>query len=151
MLTKSPVANQNLVPEPGAAFPPESTARRADETRRSVIPWAFFDSRPINPVRPPRPSANLRALARTAGARYAIAIAMADELTIIYEQGQNGWWIATIPEVPGAFSQGATRDEARANVLDALHELMAARRERALQARPEPLDLERLSLTATVR
>ncbi len=76
---------------------------------------------------------------------------MADELTIIYERGQDGWWIATIPEVPGAFSQGATRDEARANVLDALHELMAARRERALQAKPGPLDLERLTLSATAQ
>jgi predicted RNase H-like HicB family nuclease len=53
---------------------------------------------------------------------------MPDELTIIYERGEQGWWIATIPEVPGAFSQGRTKEEARANVLDALTELMAARR-----------------------
>jgi predicted RNase H-like HicB family nuclease len=48
---------------------------------------------------------------------------MPDELTIIYERGEQGWWIATIPEVPGAFSQGRTKEEARANVLDALSEL----------------------------
>lgn len=74
---------------------------------------------------------------------------MSDQLTIIYERGLNDWWIATIPEVPGAFSQGATREEARENVLDALHELMAARRERALQEKPGPVDLERLSLSTS--
>ena len=58
---------------------------------------------------------------------------MPKELTIIFERGQDGWWIATIPEVPGAFSQGRTKEEARANVLDALNELMVARREMARQ------------------
>lgn len=57
---------------------------------------------------------------------------MPKELTIIFEQGQEGWWIATIPEVPGAFSQGHTKEEARENVIDALAELMAARRKLAL-------------------
>lgn len=54
---------------------------------------------------------------------------MPRELTIIYEPAEGGWWIATIPEVPGAFSQGRSKAEARANVLDAVSELMAARRE----------------------
>lgn len=62
-------------------------------------------------------------------------VVMASELTIIYEKGGDGGWIATVPEVPGAFSQGATREEARENVLDALDELMAARRELALRER----------------
>ena len=54
---------------------------------------------------------------------------MPNELTIIFELGRDGWWIATIPDVPGAFSQGKTKEEARANVLDAMAELMAARGE----------------------
>lgn len=41
------------------------------------------------------------------------------EPTIVYEEG-DGWIVASIPEVPGVFSQGRTRDEAHANVLDAL-------------------------------
>ncbi len=77
---------------------------------------------------------------------------MTDELTIIYERGDDDWWIATIPEVPGAFSQGKTREEARENVLDALHELMAARRERALAEKTAAaLDIDRLSLIASAR
>ena len=41
-------------------------------------------------------------------------------MTILYEQGDNGWVIASVPEVPGTRSQGRTREEARANVIDAL-------------------------------
>jgi predicted RNase H-like HicB family nuclease len=50
------------------------------------------------------------------------------QLTIIFETGEDGFWIATIPGIPGAFSQGRTQDEARKNVLDAMNELMEARR-----------------------
>lgn len=42
------------------------------------------------------------------------------EPSIVYEDAEDGWIVASIPEVPGVFSQGRTRDEARANVLDAL-------------------------------
>lgn len=40
--------------------------------------------------------------------------------TIVYEEDEDGWIVASIPEVPGVFSQGRTRAEARADVLDAL-------------------------------
>lgn len=42
------------------------------------------------------------------------------KLTVVYEPGEEGWIIASIPEVPGALSQGRTRQEARENVIDAL-------------------------------
>ena len=42
------------------------------------------------------------------------------QMTICFEQGEDGWLVASVPEVPGTHSQGRTRDEARANVLDAL-------------------------------
>lgn len=42
-------------------------------------------------------------------------------LTIVYETDpESGWIVASIPEVPGANSQGRTREEAREMVLDAL-------------------------------
>ena len=44
-------------------------------------------------------------------------------LTVQYEDGQDGWIIAQIRELPSAMSQGRTREEARDNVLDALQEL----------------------------
>lgn len=39
------------------------------------------------------------------------------------------WWVASAVEIPGAFSQGKTIEEARENLLDAVRELMLARRE----------------------
>ncbi len=46
--------------------------------------------------------------------------------TIVFQDagGDDGWVMATIPEYPGAISQGATRDQARETVLQALRELV---------------------------
>jgi predicted RNase H-like HicB family nuclease len=42
-------------------------------------------------------------------------------LTVTYDEpDEDGWIVARVIEVPGAISQGRTREEARANVLDAL-------------------------------
>lgn len=75
---------------------------------------------------------------------------MPKELTIIFERDAE-WWIATIPEVPGAFSQGRSKEEARENVLDALNELMIARRELALRERGTDSEHEPLPLSTTAR
>ena len=48
-------------------------------------------------------------------------------VTIVYDQGEDGWVVASIPEVPGANSQGRTREEARANVIDALRGILELR------------------------
>ena len=54
-------------------------------------------------------------------------------LTIVYESDPDSDWIvASIPEVPGANSQGRTKEEAREMVLDALaglSELRSSERE----------------------
>lgn len=71
---------------------------------------------------------------------------MTNEFTIIYERGAEGGWLATIPEVPGAFSQGQSKVEARENVLDALNELMMARRELALNGRSSASEVESVSI-----
>jgi predicted RNase H-like HicB family nuclease len=48
------------------------------------------------------------------------------QLTITYEEpDEEGWIVASVLEVPGALSQGKTRDEARANVIDALRLMLA--------------------------
>jgi predicted RNase H-like HicB family nuclease len=49
---------------------------------------------------------------------------MSDQLslTIVYEPGDDGWITVSIPEVPGVFSQGRTRAEAREMVLSALND-----------------------------
>ncbi len=47
-------------------------------------------------------------------------------LTIVFEQDDD-WVVASIPEVPGAHSQGETRDEARENVIEALRGILELR------------------------
>lgn len=61
-------------------------------------------------------------------------------MTIVFEQGDDGWTIASVPEVPGTHSQGRTRAEARANVIDAL-ETMLTPDEDLATADTEPLVL----------
>lgn len=48
------------------------------------------------------------------------------ELTIRFEAGDTGFVIASIPEVPGAISQGRTRAQARSNVIGALRLILSA-------------------------
>lgn len=49
-------------------------------------------------------------------------------INVVFERDED-WWVATAVEIPGAFSQGKTIDEARENLLDAIRELLFARRE----------------------
>ncbi|MGH3003568.1 MAG: type II toxin-antitoxin system HicB family antitoxin [Gaiellaceae bacterium] len=42
-------------------------------------------------------------------------------LTIAFDEpDEDGWVVARVVEIPGALSQGRTREEARENVIDAL-------------------------------
>jgi predicted RNase H-like HicB family nuclease len=65
-------------------------------------------------------------------------------LTITYDEpDEEGWIVARVVEVPGALSQGRTRDEARENVIDALRLMLSPDDEDANVAagRSEQLDL----------
>jgi predicted RNase H-like HicB family nuclease len=48
-------------------------------------------------------------------------------LTILYEEGDDGWIVSSIPEVPGVLSQGRTKEEAREMALDALAGMLELR------------------------
>ena len=52
---------------------------------------------------------------------------------VVYEDAEDGWIMASVPQVPGAFSQVRTREQARENVRDALRELLLARAQDAPQ------------------
>lgn len=66
-------------------------------------------------------------------------------LTVVYEDGGDGWIVASVPEVPGALSQGRTRAEARENVIDALRGILELRFGEHALSEPasdsEPLEL----------
>lgn len=56
------------------------------------------------------------------------------DFTISYDSpDEEGWIVARILEVPGAISQGRTREEARDNVLDALRTVLTPDEELAGQ------------------
>lgn len=65
-------------------------------------------------------------------------------LTIAFEEpDEDGWIVASVLEVPGALSQGRTRDEARENVVDALKLMLSPDDDdaRIADGRNEPLEL----------
>lgn len=51
--------------------------------------------------------------------------------TAIFERGEDGWPVATCPEVPGATSQGETIEEARENLKEAIEPVLEVMREDA--------------------
>jgi predicted RNase H-like HicB family nuclease len=54
-----------------------------------------------------------------------------EPFTAIYERTEDGWWVASVPEIPGAHSQGRTIEEAREMIKDAVRLLLEVRREDA--------------------
>lgn len=54
---------------------------------------------------------------------YLVRVSDELHLTIRYEDAGEGWLTAQVVEIPGAISEGPSREEARANVLDALETL----------------------------
>lgn len=69
------------------------------------------------------------------------------DFTISFDSpDEDGWIVAQVLEVPGAMSQGRTREEARENVLDALRTVLTPDEELVGQA-PKS-DREHLRFTA---
>lgn len=70
-------------------------------------------------------------------------------LTVVYEDSGDGWVMASIPELPGVLTQGATLEEARSMIRSALRDWLEFSvqdqhgdlPEPAEGTRREPLDL----------
>lgn len=70
------------------------------------------------------------------------------DLTIVFDlPDEDGWIVARVLGVPGAMSQGRTRDKARENALDALRTVLTPDEELTGQA--PGADREHLRFTAT--
>ncbi len=59
------------------------------------------------------------------------------KFNVTIDRDEDGIWIVECPSIPGCVSQGNTKDEALANIADAIHECLQARAEHGL-----PLTLE---------
>jgi len=53
------------------------------------------------------------------------------------ERDENGWYVATVPALPGCISQGKTEAEARKNIKEAIKLHLNSLAEEGLPIRPE--------------
>ena len=56
------------------------------------------------------------------------------QLTAIIQQGENGWYVGQIEEIPAAISQGKTVEELKHNLLDALQLWFQTQKESTLRS-----------------
>lgn len=61
---------------------------------------------------------------------------MRHDYTVVYQQVDDGWYMATVPELPGAVTQGRTLEEARRMIKEAVELLIESYRENAKKDAP---------------
>lgn len=61
---------------------------------------------------------------------------MTRDYTVVYQEIEDGWIMATVPEVPGAVTQGKTLREARVMIKEAAELLLESYRDHAAKAVP---------------
>ncbi|MBY0459462.1 MAG: type II toxin-antitoxin system HicB family antitoxin [Gemmataceae bacterium] len=67
------------------------------------------------------------------------------KFVVSLDRDEDGAWVAECPAIPGCVSQGATKDEALANVRDAIRGCLEVRAERGM-----PLTVETREVEVTV-
>jgi len=71
---------------------------------------------------------------------------MRHDYHVVYTIIEDGWIMATVPELPGAVTQGRDLDEARANIKEAVTLLLRAYRENAAKDAPGTAMWETISV-----
>jgi len=71
---------------------------------------------------------------------------MRHDYHVVYTTIEDGWIMATVPELPGAVTQGRDMDEARANIREAVELVLQAYRENAAKDAPGGAIWETLSV-----
>ena len=56
---------------------------------------------------------------------------------VIIYHGEDGYWIAEVPSLPGCISQGKTKEEAIVNIKEAIEGYIVALKEDSLPVPPE--------------
>ena len=59
---------------------------------------------------------------------------------VVITHGQDGYWVAECPSLPGCISQGQTREDALGNIKEAIEGYIAALEEDDLPVPNDPLD-----------
>jgi predicted RNase H-like HicB family nuclease len=71
---------------------------------------------------------------------------MQREYTVVYQAIEDGWIMATVPELPGAVTQGKTMQEARAMIKEAVVLLLESYRDHAAKEAPTDAVWETLTV-----
>ncbi|MFA5943925.1 MAG: type II toxin-antitoxin system HicB family antitoxin [Candidatus Thermoplasmatota archaeon] len=66
--------------------------------------------------------------------------AVAAKRQVFLHRDEEGWWVAEVPSLHGCASQGKTRDEAIANIKDAIQGVEDSLRSRGLDIPRDDLD-----------
>lgn len=66
--------------------------------------------------------------------------AMAAKRQVFLHRDEEGWWVVECPSLPGCNSQGRTRDEAIANIKEAIRGHVEALERDGLPVPADPLD-----------
>jgi len=64
------------------------------------------------------------------------------KFNIIIDRDETGAWIAECPSIPGCFSQGVTKEEALANIREAVELCLEVRAERGIPLTVETAQVE---------
>ena len=64
------------------------------------------------------------------------------KFNVTLDRDEDGAWVAECPSIPGCVSQGATRDEALANVSEAIGLCLEVRAERGMPLTVETAQVE---------
>lgn len=59
---------------------------------------------------------------------------------VVLRPGEDGWWVAECPSLPGCVSQGKTKEEAVANIRDAIAAYVGALEEDGIPVPPEQFE-----------
>jgi predicted RNase H-like HicB family nuclease len=75
---------------------------------------------------------------------------MTREFSVIYTPIEDGWVMATVPELPGAVTQGRDMEEARSMIREAVELLLESYRENAAKDAPSGAIWETVSVEVAV-
>jgi predicted RNase H-like HicB family nuclease len=75
---------------------------------------------------------------------------MTREFSVVYTPIEDGWVMATVPELPGAVTQGRDMEEARSMIREAVELLLESYRENAAKDAPSGAIWETVSVEVAV-
>lgn len=76
---------------------------------------------------------------------------MPRDYEVLYETIEDGWIMATVPDLPGAVTQGETLEEARENIREVIELLLESYREHADQQVSASVVRETITVDASSR